>query len=93
MGVEDKRACLAELLARMNIAANAAGYMGDDVVDLPILRACGFSAAPSDGHEFVRRHVAYVATKPGGRGAVREVCDFLLASQGRLDAMHAAYLV
>lgn len=92
MGVEDKRACLLSLLERRNLAASAAGYMGDDVVDLPILRTCGFSAAPADAHEFVRRHVGYVAGKPGGRGAVREVCDFLLASQGRLDAMLSAYL-
>ncbi|CAI06836.1 conserved hypothetical protein,predicted phosphatase [Aromatoleum aromaticum EbN1] len=93
MGVEDKRACLDALLARRSLPASEAGYMGDDVVDLPILRACGFSATPSDGHEFVRRHVGYVASKPGGRGAVREVCDYLLAAQGRLEAMLSAYLV
>jgi len=66
---------------------------GDDVVDLPILRACGFSAAPSDAHGIraasrLPRHTH----NSGGRGAVREVCDFLLASQGRLDAMLSAYL-
>jgi len=93
MGVEDKRACLDALLARRSLPAREAGYMGDDVVDLPILRACGFSATPSDGHEFVRQHVGYVASKPGGRGAVREVCDYLLAAQGRLEAMLSAYLV
>jgi 3-deoxy-D-manno-octulosonate 8-phosphate phosphatase (KDO 8-P phosphatase) len=93
MGVEDKRACLEALLERKNIPAADAGYMGDDVVDLPILRACGFSATPADGHDFVKRHVAYVARLPGGRGAVREVCDHLLAAQGRLDALLAAYLV
>jgi 3-deoxy-D-manno-octulosonate 8-phosphate phosphatase (KDO 8-P phosphatase) len=92
MGVEDKRGCLEALLARRQLAASEAGYMGDDVVDLPILRACGFSAAPADGHEFVRRHVGYVASLPGGRGAVREVCDYLLAAQGRLEAMLSAYL-
>ncbi|ANQ83931.1 KdsC family phosphatase [Azoarcus olearius] len=92
MGVEDKRACLDDLLARRGIARAEAGYMGDDVVDLPILRACGFSATPADGHPFVREHVDFVASRDGGRGAVREVCDFLLASRGVLDAMHAAYL-
>jgi 3-deoxy-D-manno-octulosonate 8-phosphate phosphatase (KDO 8-P phosphatase) len=93
MGVDDKRACLEALLARKNIPATEAGYMGDDIVDLPILRACGFSATPADGHYFVKRHVVYVARRPGGRGAVREVCDHLLAAQGRLDALLAAYLV
>ncbi len=92
MGVEDKRACMLSLLEARRLPANAAGYMGDDVVDLPILRVCGFSAAPADAHEFVRRHVCHVARNAGGRGAVREICDFLLASQGRLDAMLSAYL-
>ena len=92
MGVEDKRACLDTLLARRGLTREQAGYMGDDVVDLPILRACGFAATPADGHSFVRRHVDYVARRGGGRGAVREVCDHILASQGRLDAMLAAYL-
>lgn len=92
MGVDDKRACLDALLQRRGLPREAAGYMGDDVVDLPILRACGFSATPADGHDFVRRHVGFVATRPGGRGAVREVCDFLLAAHGVLDAMLARYL-
>lgn len=93
MGIDDKRSCLAGLLAARGLSANEAGYMGDDVVDLPILRYCGFSATPADGHDFVKAHVAYVARKPGGHGAVREVCDYLLAAQGKLDGMLAAYLL
>lgn len=91
-GVEDKRAELLALLGQLGLAPAQAGYMGDDVVDLPILRACGFSATVGDGHPFVQRHVDYVTRRPGGRGAVREVCDFILAAQGKLDALHAAYL-
>lgn len=92
MGVEDKLGCLHDLLARRQLSAAEAGYMGDDVVDLPILRACGFSAAPADAHDFVKQHVGYVARKAGGRGAVREVCDYLLDAQDKLAALHAAYL-
>ncbi len=92
MGVEDKRACLDALLARHGLARADAGYMGDDVVDLPILRACGFSAMPADGHESVRRHVDFVTARDGGRGAVREVCDLLLSAHGVLDTMLARYL-
>lgn len=92
MGVEDKRGCLDALLARRGLTRDAAGYMGDDVVDLPILRACGFAAAPADGHPFVRRHVGFVASQNGGCGAVREVCDFLLDARGLLDGMLARYL-
>lgn len=92
-GVRDKRAELASLLGIVGISQEEAGYMGDDVVDLPILKSCGFSATVADGHEFVRQHVDYVAIKGGGRGAVREVCDYILAAQGRLEAMLTAYLL
>lgn len=92
MGVEDKRACLQSLLQARGLDAVQAGYMGDDVVDLPVLRACGFAATTGDGHDFVKRHVHYVSRKPGGRGAVREVCDYLLAARGKLDGLLASWL-
>lgn len=91
-GVEDKRAVMRDLRTQLDLRADQSGYMGDDVVDLPILRACGFSATVADGHDFVKEHVDYVTRKGGGAGAVREVCDFILAAQGKLDAMHNAYL-
>ena len=91
-GVEDKRAVLLELASQMGIAPAQCGYMGDDVVDLPILRACGFAATVAEGEALVKRHVQYVASRPAGRGAVREVCEFILAAQGKLDALLARYL-
>lgn len=91
-GVHDKRAVMRELRQSLGLTPEQSGYMGDDVVDLPILRDGGFSATAADGHAFVREHVDFVASKGGGRGAVREVCDFILSSQGRLDAMLQAYL-
>ena len=92
MGVTDKRALLAELAAQRGIDLSQTGYMGDDVVDLPILRACGFSATVADGHGEVLARVDYVASKAGGRGAVREVCDLILRAQGKWDAAMAEYL-
>lgn len=92
MGVEDKRALLIQLAAKRGIELTQAGYMGDDVVDLPILRACGFSAAVADAHDEVRARVDYVASKGGGRGAVREVCDLIIRAQGKWDAAMAEYL-
>jgi 3-deoxy-D-manno-octulosonate 8-phosphate phosphatase (KDO 8-P phosphatase) len=92
MGVEDKRALLAELAAKRGIELAQTGYMGDDVVDLPILRACGFSASVADAHGEVLARVDYVATKGGGRGAVREVCDLIIRAQGKWDAAMADYL-
>jgi len=92
MGVDDKRALMAELAARRGIELAQTGYMGDDVVDLPILRACGFSAAVGDAHDEVLAHVDYVAGKGGGRGAVREVCDLILRAQGKWNTAMADYL-
>jgi 3-deoxy-D-manno-octulosonate 8-phosphate phosphatase (KDO 8-P phosphatase) len=91
-GVEDKRAAMAQLLAQTGLGFEQAGYMGDDVVDLPLLRACGFSATVADGHPLVKDHVHHVSLLDGGRGAVRDVCELILAAQNRLDAMLARYL-
>lgn len=92
-GVSDKRAVMRELRMQLDLDSDYCGYMGDDVVDLPILRACGFSATVADGHDFVKQHVDYVARKGGGAGAVREVSDFILQAQGKLENMLQAYLI
>ena len=91
-GIEDKVEALNDLLAKLGIAADEAGYMGDDIVDLRIMDACGFSAAPADCNERVRPYAQFVASKNGGRGAVREVCEFILAAQGKLDDALSPYL-
>lgn len=91
-GILDKRTAMGELLAARGLDFSQAGYMGDDVQDIKILAACGFSAAPADAHPLVKAHVAYVSALGGGHGAVREVCEHILAAQGRLDALFASYL-
>lgn len=91
-GVEDKRAAMASLLARENLDFSQCGYMGDDVIDLPLLRACGFSATVTDGHELARQQACYVAKAPAGQGAVREVCELILRAQGNWERIMAPYL-
>lgn len=91
-GVHDKRSVMLELATSLGLQREQIGYMGDDVVDLPILRVCGFSATVADGHDFVKQHVDYCTHKGGGKGAVREVCDHILRAQNKLDAMLEAYL-
>ncbi|MDA8413369.1 MAG: phenylphosphate carboxylase subunit delta [Desulfobacteraceae bacterium] len=66
-------------------------YMGDDVIDVPVLRRVGFSAAPPDALFEVRAVVDYVTTYGGGCGAVREVCDHLLKACGAWDEVVARY--
>lgn len=91
-GVIDKRAALIEMTSALGIAPVEAGYMGDDVVDLQVLRTCGFAATVADSHALVLQHAHYVAREPAGLGAVREVCEFVLRAQGNLDALLKRYL-
>jgi 3-deoxy-D-manno-octulosonate 8-phosphate phosphatase (KDO 8-P phosphatase) len=84
-GIGNKRACFYELLAKLDMKPEETGFMGDDVIDLEVMAACGFSATPSDGHEINQQRADYRARCPGGRGAVREVCEFILEAQGKLD--------
>ena len=81
-GVKDKLAVLKELASTYDIGLEEIVYVGDDVPDLPVLRAVGFSAAPANAREAVRKKVRYVCKAKGGEGAVREVADLILAAQG-----------
>ena len=67
------------------------GYVGDDVIDLPLLKRAGFSAAVADANEEIKLFVDYVAMKEGGRGAVREIIEFILKAQGRWEEVTARY--
>lgn len=91
-GVDDKLATLRELAQARGLDLSRTGYMGDDVVDLAVLRACGFSASVPDGHPTVRSAVDFVSSAPAGGGAVREVCEFILRAQKRLDDALRPYL-
>ena len=91
-GVDDKLAAFEALCAKLGIPAGETGFMGDDLIDLPVLRRCGFACAPREAHELVRSHVQYIARAPAGAGAAREICDLLMRSQGTLEAALARYL-
>lgn len=91
-GADDKLAVLEALRRRLGIAMTACGYMGDDLPDLPLLTRCGFAASVPEAPEAVRERVHYVSRRPGGRGAVREVCELILTAQGALAAAVGRYL-
>ena len=74
-GVPDKALQLTELMARLNIGADLVAYVGDDVPDLGCFDVVGIPVAPADAAAEVLARARYVTTAPGGRGAVREVCD------------------
>jgi len=91
-GIDDKRAAFEALCAKLDIAERETGFMGDELVDLPVLMRCGFACAPREAHALVRERVQYVARAPAGAGAAREICDLLMRSQGTLEAALARYL-
>ena len=91
-GIDDKRPAFEGLLAQTGVNAESAGYMGDELVDLPVMTRCGFACAPSTAPEFVLRHAHFVSQAPGGGGAVRELCELLMRAQGTLETQLAAYL-
>ena len=91
-GVHDKRAAFEQLMAQCALEAQACGFIGDDVIDLPILSRVGFSASVPNGHPEVRSRVHYVTQQRGGNGAVRELCDLILRAQGNYETALAPYL-
>jgi 3-deoxy-D-manno-octulosonate 8-phosphate phosphatase (KDO 8-P phosphatase) len=90
-GVKDKLVPYREILEKFGLGEGEVAYMGDDVVDLPILRRVGFSATVADAVPEVGPLVHYVTEKRGGRGAVREVCDLILKGGGHWERVTARY--
>jgi 3-deoxy-D-manno-octulosonate 8-phosphate phosphatase (KDO 8-P phosphatase) len=91
-GNRDKLATFAMLLRDTGIAAEQIAYVGDDLPDLPVMQRVGFAIAVQNAHEFVRQHCDWVTTHCGGKGAVREVTDFILQAQSLLEARQNEYL-
>ena len=91
-GSHDKRASFEKLLQQTGLGADQCGFIGDDVIDLPILLRAGFAASVPNGHAEVRQRVHYITSAPGGSGAVRELCDLILRAQGNYEAALAPYL-
>ena len=67
-------------------------YVGDDLVDLPILKRVGFAVCVQNGHSMLRRHVHYVTKAPGGLGAIRETIEVILEAQGKWKPVMQRYL-
>ncbi len=91
-GVEDKLAAMQSLLADLKLAPEAAAFMGDDVVDLPVMRRVGLALSVPGAPQLVHDHTHYVTQREAGYGAVREVCELIMAAQGTLQGQLAPYL-
>lgn len=91
LGVGDKVACLEEALVQEGLASSQVAFMGDDLPDLPVLTRVGLSATVADAPRLVRSRVDYVTRARGGYGAVRELVEYILEAQGRLDELLEPY--
>ena len=81
-GYADKVADFERLLGRLNLDPGACSYMGDDLPDLDLMKRCGLAVAVANAVDAVKQAAHYVTRASGGRGAVREFCDWLLAARG-----------
>ena len=85
-GQGDKLPAFQDLLDKLMLSADQAAYIGDDVIDIPVINACALGVAVADAHPLVRRAARLTTTLKGGEGAVREVCDLLLQANGKLES-------
>ena len=87
----DKLTPFARILAETGLAEEETAFIGDDLIDIPVLKRVGFAAAPADADAEVLPFVHYVAARGGGWGAVREVCDMIIKAQGKWEALTQRY--
>ena len=85
-GQSDKLLAYRELLDKLALRPGEVAYIGDDLIDWPVMAEVGLSAAVADAHPLLLPKADYVTQIAGGRGAVRELCDLILLAQNKLDA-------
>jgi 3-deoxy-D-manno-octulosonate 8-phosphate phosphatase (KDO 8-P phosphatase) len=90
-GALNKKEVFQKILLKHNIPASSVAFMGDDIIDIPVLREVGFSAAVADAVDVVKKNVDYVTKNKGGHGAVRELCEIILQNQGKWPEIAEKY--
>lgn len=93
LGCTEKLPVFESLLKETGLDASQVAYVGDDLMDIPLLRRVGFGAAVANAADDVKQYAAYVTKKTGGSGAVREVIEYLLKGAGKWDELMKRYLV
>lgn len=84
-GQDDKVKAYRDICEKLNIAPEHTGYIGDDLIDWPVMEQVALKVCVADGHPLLVQRANYVTTIHGGRGAVREVCDLILNARDELD--------
>ena len=83
LGCRDKSVALKEIIAKLGLRRERVAFVGDDVVDQPAFDECGFKVAVANASKDLKAQADYVTEKPGGQGAIREVIELILESQGK----------
>ena len=91
-GQRDKRPAFADLLVKTGLDPDQTAYVGDDVVDLPVMSRVGLAIAVQDAHAFVKQHAHWITPNPGGRGAARDAAELILEARGLLPGLLDRYL-
>jgi 3-deoxy-D-manno-octulosonate 8-phosphate phosphatase (KDO 8-P phosphatase) len=91
-GQLEKLPAFEELVAKLGLSPEQTAYVGDDVVDLPVLRRAGLAIAVQDAHPLARQHAHWQTPHPGGRGAARDVCELIMEAQQTLAGQLARFL-
>jgi 3-deoxy-D-manno-octulosonate 8-phosphate phosphatase (KDO 8-P phosphatase) len=91
-GSEDKLTAFLDVLEKSGFDPAECAYMGDDVVDLPVMRRCGLAVCVPAAPALVKQHSHYITQLPGGGGAVRELCELIMQAQGTFETQMAPYL-
>jgi 3-deoxy-D-manno-octulosonate 8-phosphate phosphatase (KDO 8-P phosphatase) len=91
-GQDDKVAALASILGDLALAEEQVAYVGDDILDVPVMRRVGFAVAVADAHPYAKQSAHFVTRALGGHGAVREVCDAIIEAQGGLANVYEKFL-
>ncbi|MCP3874516.1 MAG: HAD-IIIA family hydrolase [Desulfobacteraceae bacterium] len=91
-GIKDKSMALEKIVAQTRIAANNIAFVGDDLIDLPVIKRVGVSFCVSDASLDVQIHSDIITNQKGGQGAVREICETILKAKGLWDSILEKYL-
>jgi len=91
-GQSFKMKAVREIMVESGVALDEIAYVGDDVIDLPVMRVCGLAIAVADAREQVKAEAHYVTPNRGGRGAGRDAVEFILEAQGQLNKCIEAYI-
>jgi len=91
-GIQDKLTCFEEILKKANLQSSEAAFVGDDVIDLPVMRNCGFAIAVANARKEVKKEAHIITEQAGGDGAARDAIEYILKAQGKWKRVVSEYI-